>query len=83
MERKVEKGMVFMHFKKNMYKVICIAKSSEDQREIVVYESLDKNGRETGKIWTRDKEEFLSLVDKEKYPNVTQKYRFEEIEKYN
>ena len=40
-----------------------------------------KYERKTGKIWTRDKEEFLSPVDKDKYPNVTQKYRFEEIEK--
>ena len=30
-------------------------------------------------VWIRDKEEFLSLVDKNKYPDVVQKERFEKI----
>ena len=48
---------------------------------LYVIEMHRKYERKTGNIWTRDKEEFLSPIDKDKYPNVTQKYRFEEIEK--
>ena len=32
-------------------------------------------------IWIRDYDMFNSLVDKEKYPEVTQKYRFELVDK--
>ncbi len=31
------------------------------------------------KIYVRPYDMFMSLVDKEKYPNIKQKYRFEEI----
>ena len=30
-------------------------------------------------IWIRDYDMFNSYVDKEKYPSIKQKYRFEEI----
>ena len=43
---------------------------------MVVYEDMDR------KIcWVRPYEMFNSLVDKEKYPNVEQEYRFELIER--
>ena len=65
-------GGIYKHFKGNMYKVIEIALHCEDLTEYVVYKSID-----TGKTWIRPKNEFISEVDHEKYPNITQKYRFE------
>lgn len=70
--RKIIKGKQYRHFKGDIITVICIAKDSETLKEQVVYEHNKE-------IWVRDKEMFLSKVDKEKYPNIKQTYRFEEI----
>ena len=68
-------GGTYKHFKGHVYKVLYIAKDSETLEDLVIYQdTLDPN-----KIWARKKDMFLSKVDKEKYPNVTQVYRFELI----
>lgn len=67
-------GKTYRHFKGMTIKVLCIAKDSESLKELVIYEHMD-----TKEIWARDKEMFLSKVDKEKYPDVKQEYRFELI----
>lgn len=72
LERKIKIGGIYKHFKGHSYKVIGIAKDSEDLKEKVVYQNT-----KTGELWLRDEKEFLSLVDKEKYPNIEQIYRFE------
>lgn len=76
---RIEVGKTFRHFKGHIYKVIAIAYDSESDleppRKMVVYE--DQNNDH--KIWVRPYEMFDSLVDKEKYMDVKQKYRFEEI----
>ncbi len=72
LEREIKVGEVYKHFKGTYHKIIAIAKDSETLEEKVVYNHLD-----TGEIWVRDKKEFLSEVDKKKYPNINQKYRFE------
>ena len=51
-------------------------KNSETNEEVVVYEAL--YGKHL--IWTRPYNMFNSLVDKEKYPDVEQTYRFELID---
>lgn len=64
---------IYKHFKGDYYLVEDIAKDSETKEEMIVYRRL----YEDGDLWVRPKEMFLSEVDHEKYPNVTQKYRFE------
>ncbi|MCI8460400.1 MAG: DUF1653 domain-containing protein [Bacilli bacterium] len=66
---------IFKHFKGNLYKVVTIAKDCEDLKEMVVYQGQydDKP------CWIREKDDFFGLLDKEKYPNIEQKYRFEKI----
>lgn len=68
---------IYKHFKGNIYKVLYIAKDSETLEELVVYQDTSN----PSKIWVRKLDMFLSNVDKNKYPNVTQEYRFELIEK--
>ena len=71
-------GGTYKHFKGNLYKVLMIAYDSETNNDIepkkmVVYEALYGEH----KIWVRPYEMFVSKVDKEKYPEVKQEYRFE------
>ena len=64
---------VYRHFKGDYYLVEDIARHSETQEEYVIYRKLYGDGS----LWIRPKEMFLSKVDKDKYPNVEQEYRFE------
>jgi len=74
MERSIEIGKTYKHFKGHIYKVINFATDSETLEKVVIYQNL-----ETDEIWVRSYDMFNSLVDKEKYPNSEQNYRFEEI----
>lgn len=63
---------IYKHFKGTYHRVLFIAKDSETLEDMVVY--THENSEE---IWVRPLREFLSKVDKEKYPEVEQVYRFE------
>lgn len=65
-------GGIYRHFKGTEHKVICLAKHSETEETLVIY-THDND------IWARPIAMFTSLVDKQKYPDVKQKYRFELI----
>lgn len=71
--RDVVIGGTYRHFKNHIVNVITVGTNSETEEEMVVY-------NHNGKVWIRPKDMFLSEVDKEKYPDVKQKYRFELIE---
>lgn len=71
--REIKAGQKYRHFKGTMIEVIDIAKHSETLEELVIYKHLVD-----GEIWARPIDMFNSLVDKEKYPDVEQEYRFEE-----
>lgn len=74
--REVKVNGVYRHFKGNIYLVIDIAFDSETKEEMVIYRAL--YGEKA--LWVRSLKMFLSEVDKEKYPEVTQQYRFELVE---
>lgn len=78
--RKVKPGTRYRHFKGGLYTVICVAKHSETGKKLVVYQRDNDSSEFSGLICARPLEMFLSEVDRDKYPNVTQKYRFEEID---
>ena len=70
---------IYKHFKGDYYLVEDVAIHSETKEKYVVYRALYENNE----LYIRPYDMFLSEVDHEKYPNVTQKYRFElqEIER--
>ena len=73
--REVIVGQVYKHFKGKMYKVLNIGYSADNLEKMVIYQALyDDN-----KIWVRNYDEYNSYVDKNKYHNITHKYRFEEV----
>ena len=75
MEKRMQPGDVVRHFKGNKYEILCVAKDSETLEEMIVYRALYG---EKG-VWVRPKAMFFSLVDREKYPDVQQTYRFEKV----
>jgi len=76
MERVITIGKTYKHFKGNNYKVLMIARDSETNKDVVIYEALYGDHI----IWARDYDMFNSKVDKEKYPDIAQEYRFEQID---
>lgn len=80
-ERTVKPFTIWRHFKGLRAFVIAVATHSETNEELVIYYCIDdsKNSNHKNAIYARPLTMFLSEVDHTKYPNSTQKYRFEEI----
>lgn len=74
--REIKVGMRVRHFKDKMYKVLAIAVHTETLEKLVIYQA--EYG--AGIIYARPYDMFCSEVDREKYPDVTQRYRFEIVE---
>lgn len=64
---------IYKHFKGDYYIVEDVAIHSETKEKYIVYRGLYGDG----KLYIRPYDMFMSEVDREKYPNVEQKYRFE------
>ena len=77
----VMKNRVYKHFKGDYYLVVDVATHSETNEKLVIYRCLYGDG----KLYARPYDMFLSKVDKEKYPDVEQEYRFQlqDIESLN
>ncbi len=72
--RKIKINGIYRHFKGNYYIVENIAKYSEDLSDYVIYRALYDNNQ----LYIRPLDMFMSEVDHKKYPNIKQKYRFQQ-----
>jgi len=64
---------VYKHFKGDYYLVLGTCIHSETKEKYVLYRALYGDGE----TYIRPYDMFLSKVDRVKYPNVEQEYRFE------
>ena len=71
---RIRKLGIYKHFKGGFYQVLNVAKHTETGEMLVVYREVSKDT-----IYARPYDMFTSKVDKEKYPEVLQEYRFEDL----
>ena len=83
--RDIREGDLVQHFKREwvsehtaeyLYKVLAFAQHTETGEKLVIYQAMYP----PFKICARPYGMFMSEVDREKYPEVKQKYRFEKAE---
>lgn len=85
-EREIKVGDIVQHFKREwvsketseyLYKILAFAQHTENGEKLVIYQALYA----PFKICARPYQMFMSEVDREKYPDIKQKYRFEKYQK--
>lgn len=68
----VKPRTVFRHFKGTEYLVIAVARHTEENIPLVIYRPL----YDESKYFARPLANFVERIDKEKYPDAPQEYRF-------
>ena len=85
MDRDIRVGDIVRHFKREnvspetseyLYKILAFASHTETGEKLVIYQGMYP----PFKVCARPYDLFMSEVDRVKYPDVNQKYRFEKIE---
>lgn len=75
MIKEIVPGMRLRHFKGFISVVVTVAMHTETGEDLVIYHHEGED-----RLFARPIDMFFSKVDKKKYPDATQEYRFEIIE---
>ena len=88
-DRRLHADDIVQHFKREtlteeekkanvyLYKIVGIAEHSETKESMVVYQALYGDF----KMYVRPYAMFMGRVDKAKYPDIKQEFRFEKVQK--
>lgn len=85
MDRDIRVGDIVRHFKREnvdqatseyLYKILAFASHTETGEKLVIYQGMYP----PFKVCARPLDMFMSEVDRVKYPDIKQQYRFEKID---